>query len=508
MRKLLVPALLLSAFAVFIPAATPAIAPDAVLGHIKFLSADDLKGRGNGEEGLERAAEYIAQQFKSAGLRPGGGGDSWFQPFELQAGLTVGNGNALTIESRGRTVRLSLGNYYPLAATPNDSPDAPSADMDDLPLVFAGYGITAPDVGYDDYAGVDVTGKAVLIFSHEPQETRRDSRLNGGQPLRETTLEAKAGAARTRGARLLIVVSDPTHRFDQANYKLFTADPDAEVHGLPVLRVRRDDVAPLLQAWKLDAAAALIDRDLKPRSRLLDGVTVDYAEFLARKRRTVRNVVALLPGADAAKKQEAVVIGAHYDHVGLGGRLSVSPERAGEIHNGADDNASGTSALLEMARAAAADPSRFPRSIVFVAFAGEERGLLGSAHYAEHPLIPLKDTVAMINLDMIGRSNGQVQTSGMEKAPSLEADVLAAAKAAGGIEVGREGPGAGRSDDANFLQRKIPSIIFFTGFHTDYHRPGDDWEKIDAPGTARVATLALELAARIAARPDRPVFMD
>jgi Zn-dependent M28 family amino/carboxypeptidase len=310
------------------------------------------------------------------------------------------------------------------------------------------------------------------------------------------------------GAQLLIVVSDPAHAFDQANYKLFTADPDAEVQGIPVLRVRRSDIAPLLQAWQLDAVAAMIDRDLQPRSRLLAGVTVDYREFLARNRRTVRNVIAVLPGSDPSRRDETVVIGAHYDHVGLGGRLSVSPERAGEIHNGADDNASGTSALIEMARAAAADPSRFPRSVVFAAFAGEERGLLGSAYYAGHPTIPLKDTVAMLNLDMIGRSRGKVQTSGLEKAPSLEPDMKAAARAAGGIEVGREGPGAGRSDDASFLQRRIPSIIFFTGFHTDYHRPGDDWEKIDAPGTARVATVALELAARIAARPDRPVFVD
>jgi Zn-dependent M28 family amino/carboxypeptidase len=143
-----------------------------------------------------------------------------------------------------------------------------------------------------------------------------------------------------------------------------------------------------------------------------------------------------------------------------------------------------------------------------VAFAGEEHGLLGSAHYANNPALPLSNTVAMLDLDMIGRSQGKLQTSGLEKAPSLEGDLLAAAKAVGGIDLGRQGPGAGRSDDANFLQRRIPAIIFFTGFHSDYHRPGDDWEKIDAPGTARVAMIALEFAARIAARPDRPAFVD
>jgi hypothetical protein len=509
MRWLLVPALLLTALARWMAAATPEIRPDDVLEHIKYLASDELQGRGNGTEGLERAADYIAQQLRESGLQAGAAGGDWFQRFELQAGLVVGRDNTLEIAAAGRTVRLALGSaYYPLAATPNDDRQRPSLDVADVPLVFAGYGVSAPAFDYDDYAGIDVSGKAVLIFSHEPQENRRESRLNGARPLRETTLAAKAAAARTRGARLLIVVSDPSHQTDQADYTLFQIDPDAEEHGIPVLRVRRAEVAPLLEAWQLDGAAAAIDRDLRPRSRALAGAEVDYRESLARNRRTVRNVVGVLQGSDPARRHEAVVIGAHYDHVGLGGRFSVSPDRTGEIHNGADDNASGTSAMIEIARAAAADPSRFPRTLVFVAFAGEERGLLGSAHYAETPTIALGDTVAMLNLDMVGRSNGKVETSGLEKAPSLEGDLQAAAKAAGGIRIGREGPGAGRSDDSNFLQRRIPAIIFFTGFHTDYHRPGDDWEKIDAPGTARVATLALEFAARIAARPDRPAFED
>jgi hypothetical protein len=510
MRRVLFPTLLATAVAGLLAgAATPAIQPDAVLNHIKFLSSDELKGRANGSEGMERAAEYVAQQFKAAGLKPGGTGNDWFQPFELQAGLTIGEGNALEIDSKDAAVRLTLGSsYYPLAATPNDTTRTPSTDFDDLPLVFAGYGVSAPAVNYDDYAGLDVKGKAVLIFSHEPQENRSDSRLNGARPLRETTLQEKALAARTRGARILLVVSDPSHQTDQADFKRFAVDPDSDDEGIPVLRVRRTEMAPLLKAWQLDNLAAAIDRDLIPRSRALAGAKIDYREFLARNRRTVRNVVGILPGADPSRRDEAVVIAAHYDHVGLGGRFSMSPERTGEIHNGADDNASGTSAVIEIARAAVADPARFPRTIIFIAFAGEERGLLGSAHYADDPAVPLTSTIAMIDLDMVGRSNGKVETSGVEKAPSLKPELEAAAKAAGGIRIGHDGPGSGRSDDSNFLQRRIPAIIFFTGFHSDYHRPGDDWEKIDAPGTARVATLALEFAARIAALPSRPLFVD
>ena len=499
-------AVLLALLTGAVGAATPPIEPEALLGHIKFLASDDLQGRGNGSAGLEQAAEYIAAQFKAAGLRPGGRNGEWFQPFELTAGLSIGEGNGFVVRAGGQSVRLSPGDsYYPLAATPTDGTSPASMDLTGVPLAFAGYGISAPTRNYDDYAGLDVTGKAVLIFSHEPQENLRDSRLNGAQPLRETTLDSKALAARSRGARALLVVSDPTHRIDQANYKLFTIESDAEDHQIPVLRIRREAMAPLLTAWDLDGVAAAIDRDLIPRSRALAGATIDYTQRLSLKRRTVRNVVGILDGSDNAKGGQAVVLGAHYDHVGLGGRFSSTPERTGEIHNGADDNASGIAALIEIARAAAADRTRFPRSLVFVAFAGEERGLLGSAHYAGAPVIPIADTVAMVNLDMIGRANGKVEVGGLDAAPSFKTDVDAAARIAG-IDVRRGGPGAGRSDDSSFVDRGVPALHFFTGFHDDYHRPSDDWNRIDAPGTARVATLALELAARIAARQDRPQF--
>lgn len=506
MRRSVAAAASLALLSVFLTAATPPIDAQALLGHIKVLASDEFQGRGNGSEGLERAGDYVAAQFKAAGLRPGGSGGDFSQPFQLNAGLALGEGNALVVRARGQSARFSLGaSYFPLSVTPGDTGARPSRDLDDVPLVFAGFGISAPGLKYDDYAGLDVKGKAVLIFSHEPQETRRDSRLNGAQPISETSLYSKASAARTRGALALLVVSDPSHAVDQADYRMFPLEADAEDHGIPVLRISRGEIAPLLQVWELDMVAAEIERDLVPRSRALAGSAIDYTEFLFTNRRTVRNIVGILPGADDARDEQAIVLGAHYDHVGLGGRYSNSPERTGEIHNGADDNASGVASLIEMARAAAADRTRFPRSLVFVAFAGEERGLFGSAEYARNPVIA--DTVAMINLDMIGRSNGRVEVGGLNEAPSLSSDVDAAARVAG-INVRRGGPGAGRSDDSSFVDKNIPALHFFTGFHDDYHRPSDDWNRIDVPGTARVATLALELAARIAARTDRPRFLN
>jgi len=485
------------------------IADDVLLEHIRFLASDDLKGRGNGSEELEVASEYIARQFEEVGLSPGGVDGGWFQPFELIAGLKVGSPNELTVRYPGGSVAFTLAeSYYPLAAPARESLATPSTELRDIPVVFAGHGLAVPAVGYDDYADIDVRDKAVLIFSHEPQEQDRRSRLNGRRAMPQTTLEAKAGLAYHHGARVLIVVGDPSHDVDEAHYGIFSGDPDAADQPIPVLRVRRTEAQPLVDAFGLDGLAGEIDGDLMPRSRPLEGVAVTYVEHLARNRQIVRNVVGLLPGSNPSLAHESIVIGAHYDHVGLGGRLSVTPERTGEIHNGADDNASGTASIIEIARAAIAERPRFPRTLVFVAFAGEERGLLGSARYANDPPLPIAGTIAMLNLDMVGRAMGAVDVSGLEVSPSMEADLQAAIEAAGTtLKIGREGPGAGRSDDYNFLNRRIPAINFFTGFHDDYHRPGDDWEKVDAAGTRQVATLALELAARLAGRETRPEFV-
>jgi hypothetical protein len=496
MRRILFAFLLL---ATALSAATPPIDADRLLGHIKFLASDDLKGRASGSPELERAADYIAQQFKDIGLRPGGDDGTWFEPFQLIAGLTVGDGNSLVVSDRSKSIHLALGStYYPLSAVPNESPAVPSERMDSLPLVFAGYGLSAREANYDDYAGLDVAGKAVIIFSHEPQETDPNSPLNGNRPMSETTVYKKAEIAHRLGARVLLVVSDPSHTTDQGLYHSFDVVPDTDEAGMPVLRVRRNEMQALLDEWGLDALARQIDRDLRPRSHLIKDARVDYTEYLAHNRRTVRNVVGVMPGSDPSRAGEVIVIGAHYDHVGLGGRLSITPERAGEIHNGADDNASGTASVIEIARAAMADRARFPRTLIFVTFAGEERGLLGSAHYVASPPVSIGETVAMLNLDMVGRSRGDVDVSGLDD-NTLKSDLLAAAQATGGIDIKQEGPGAGRSDDSSFLAARVPAINFFTGFHADYHRPTDDWEKIDKAGTARVATLALEFAARLAA---------
>ena len=490
--------------------ANPLISPKALMKHVRFLSSDNLNGRGNGAPGLEKAADYIADQFMAAGLKAAGNDSTWFQPFEIVTGLNVGTENHLVSQVGCQTVTFNLGStYYPLAATSNDSLETPSARIKNLPLIVAGYGISSQKLEYDDYLGIDVKDKAVIIFTHEPQEHDASSRFNGTRFTRHTLLMEKAMAARSRGARMLIAVSDPTHDHDTGTYESFNKDPQAEDYGIPVLRIKRSRIEPFLRTWNLDSLAKEIDATLIPKSHDLDDATVKYVETLSKKRSIVRNVIGILPGSHQTRGHEAVVVGAHYDHLGFGGRHSMNPDLAGQIHNGADDNASGTAAVIEIGRAASTNTSHFDRTLVFIAFAGEELGLLGSAHYVKNPIVPLEQTVAMINLDMIGRANGKVVVSGLDVSKTLTADFKEAAIMFPNLKTTQfqQGAGVGASDDTSFAVKKIPAIGFFSGFHTDYHRPTDDWDRIDSEGAAQIASLAFQITSRIANRINRPEFV-
>ncbi|MEZ5283777.1 MAG: M20/M25/M40 family metallo-hydrolase [Vicinamibacterales bacterium] len=372
--------------------------------------------------------------------------------------------------------------------------------LSNAPVVFAGYGISAPGLGYDDFAGIDVTGAAVIVLTHEPQEADPQSVFDGRNLTPGAALAAKAHAAREHGARMLLVVEDPSHATDRTMRPGWWSDPQSEPMGIPVVRVGRDRLEQALPALALEETARQIDRRLRPASRALAGVRVEYVERRAQFVARLRNVVGMLRGADAARAEDVVVVGAHYDHVGRGGAFSDAPESTGEIHNGADDNASGVAVLLEVARAAGRTRSRFRRSLVFAAFAGEELGLRGSAHYAEAPPVPLSRTSAMVDLDMVGRARGRVMVGVFDRAGRLGAIRPRLARwtqltvqdfTHGGYE-------EAQSDGAAFSARGVPVIAFFTGFHADYHRPSDDWPRIDAEGGAAIARLTLRLLEELA----------
>ena len=482
------------------------IDPKAYLEHVKFLASEDLEGRGNGGRGLESAAEYIAARFREAGLEPAGDAGTYFQRFEMTTGMSVEPGNSVTLHSGRSSVGFDVGRDYEIVSTSGDynSSAAP------LPVVFAGYGISAPAARYDDYAGIDATDKAVLIFTHEPQENDPRSAFEGQTNTVHSTMMRKVEVARKNGAKAILVVDDTNHRPNTDRFRRWLRDPQAEDFGIPVFYLSRDLLQRALGTrLNLDGTSDQIDRDFSPKSRSLGDVTLAAVDRTTRVRRPVRNVIGTLKGSDPSLGSEVVIVGAHYDHLGRSGRFSMSQNTTGQIHHGADDNASGTAAVIEMARAAVEARKDFRRSLIFMTFAGEEHGLLGSSHYVNHPALPLDKTIAMINLDMVGRAGGRIMVDGLANAPSIEADLEAAESSSSlKLKALRGGPGAGASDDASFLLRKIPSINFFSGFHSDYHRPSDTWEKIDAPGGAAVADLALALARQLANRAQRPPFVE
>lgn len=480
--------------------------PKAYIEHVKFLASEDLEGRGNGSRGLEGAAEYIAARFREAGLEPAGDGGTFFQRFEMTTGMTVDPGNSVTLQSGRSSVKFEVGRDYEIVSTSGNQPAA----ADNVAVVFAGYGISAPALHYDDYTGIDASDKAVLIFTHEPQENDPRSAFEGQTNTAHATMMRKVEVARRNGAKAILVVDDTSHRPAPDRFRRWLHEPQAEDYGIPVFFLSRDLVQRALGTrLNLKTTSDEIDRDFAPKSRVLPDLTVNAVDRTTRVRRPVRNVIGTLKGSDPSLQSEVIVVGAHYDHLGRSGRFSMSQNTTGQVHHGADDNASGTAAVIEMAKAAVEARREFRRSIVFMTFAGEEHGLLGSSYYVNHPTLPLDKTIAMINLDMVGRAGGRIMVDGLANAPSVETDLTAAESASSlTLRALRGGPGAGASDDATFLLRKIPSINFFSGFHSDYHRPSDTWEKIDAAGGAGVADLALALARQLANRTERPAFVE
>ena len=496
-----------SALAINVESAARRIDPKAYLQHIKYLASDELEGRGDGAPGLEKAAEYIEKSLRNSGLEPAGDNRSFFQTFQLVTGISLEPGNALSLTTSNGTVAFEVGRDYRLVSTSSNS--APTS----LPVVFAGYGITAAAQHYDDYAGIDASGKAVLIFTHEPQENDPRSVFEGQTNTANSSMLRKVEVARSHGAAAILLMDDVNHRVEPEQNRQWLRDPQAEEYGMPVFYVSRDRVQQALgAALNLANVSREIDRDFAAKSRVLADVSMSAVDRTQKVRWPVRNVVAKLQGSDPSLRSEAVIIGAHYDHLGRSGRFSMAQNSSGQIHHGADDNASGTAAILEMAKAAVESPSDFRRSMIFITFAGEELGLLGSSYYANHPSMPLEQTIAMINLDMVGRAGGRILVDGFANAASLEDDLKAAQATLTGsgmkMAALRGSAGAGASDDATFISRKIPAINFFSGFHVDYHRPSDTWDKIDAAGGAAVADLALALAQQIANRSSRPEFTE
>jgi len=477
------------------PALAGAVPADPItradlMAHVEVLASDAMEGRRTGEPGAERAAAYIAAEFRRLALLPGGDHGSYFARFSAPLGARAGTGSRLALVTRGGTVELVPDrDWRPLAFA------APTRGILRAPVVFCGYGIAASEPAYDDYAGIDVRGKVALVLRLEPGAGDSLSPFDGTRLTVHADLRNKAKTAFDHGAAGLLVVTGPA---EPDSLLAFDDQAAAGSGHLPAAQVGRDALARALAAegFDLAAAQAAIDRSYRPCSTplaLAAELAVDVEPVVAE----AFNVIGILPGSDPDSQRTAIVIGAHYDHLGWGGRGSLNPGLR-EIHNGADDNASGVAAMLEIAAAAATGPPPPARTLVFAAFTGEEVGLLGSTRYVEHPAWPLAATRAMLNIDMIGRGpNKEIQVAGLGTSPRFRSLIDEGARAVELKPVINEG-GYGPSDQTPFYARNIPVLFFFTAPHADYHRPTDDWEKIDVgyleAATRLIAGVVSDLA--------------
>lgn len=473
--------------------------PGAYLEHVKYLASEKLEGRATGSRGLDLAAEYIARVFQQAGLGPGAG-RSYYQEFPVSVDVALGEGNRLQYCIGQDCTTLELGKQFvPLNFSGSGRCRGP--------VVFAGYGISAPELGYDDFAGVDLKGKIVIVFRHEPQEFDDSSIFAGRIQTEYSQPYSKALEMLQRGACAGLMVNDVSNHggHDGSLEEFNGAAAPADV-GIPFIHVD----AAVVRRWfahagrDLEKIGQTIDRELKPVVfELPNELQVDVQAELMRTERVARNVIGFKPG----RSTEYVIIGAHYDHLGRGEQFSMAPERAGEIHPGADDNASGTAALLELARYFGRRPP-LRRGLLFIAFAGEELGLLGSGYWVRHPLLRPEDAVAMINLDMVGRiRDGRVYVGGLSTSPDWKPLVEELAQVTSLKLDFTEDSAYGSSDHTAFSRLRVPVLYFFSGLHADYHKPSDTWDKIEAEPAAQLLSLVARLVERLAESPTRLSFV-
>jgi peptidase M28-like protein/PDZ domain-containing protein/PA domain-containing protein len=477
-------------------AAPPAPPAEWLLDQVKTLSAPETEGRGSGTPGAERAARHIAGVFKAAGLAPGGDSGTYLQSFPVTTGIRLGAVNSLAILTPSAR-SMALGrDFMPLAVSSDGSVTAD--------LVFAGYGITAPDLGYDDYAGLDVRGKIALVLTEEPRARDPASPFRRPEAYHYSERSHKIINAREHGARAIIVVPRPGDATDAPPPLHGISQP----WGILAVSVTRAVADSLLAPGgrRVTDLADGIDQSLAPRSFPLAGVQMKLAVSLVRERGTASNVVGILPGTDPRLSHEAVVVGAHYDHLGRGGEGSLAPDQIGVIHPGADDNASGTAAVMGLARAYGAAGGA-PRTLVFVAFAGEEMGLLGSSHFARTAPFPQGKTMFMVNLDMVGRlRDGKLYVAGVDSGDGLRGLVTDAARGLG-LAPELRGDPFSPSDHTAFYTAGVPVLFLFTGAHSDYHRPSDTWEKLNPQGLETVTTFAARVVTAVAAQSLAPAYV-
>jgi Peptidase family M28/PDZ domain len=520
--------------------------------HVTYLASDHLEGRRTGSAGASDAAHYIAGEFSQSGLKPAfqtirnprnpaEARSNYRQKFPYIAGVKLGTSNELSLwPTNGNTpANLRVGDdWMPVGFSSNTR-------VEKTPAVFVGYGITAPDLKYNDYATTNANGKIAVAFSGTPDDENPHDLF-----ARHKDERWKAIAARNAGAKALVLIVRADN-FHEAHLSRLRYDNSAGDAGLPVLAISQQAALTLFsfsdgsklrelkQAWStFGKATSQSGSSERPSAPSVNAMS--FAIDLKREDAPAYNIIGLLEGSDPQLKKEAIVIGAHYDHLGLGGEGSLA-QKEGEVHHGADDNASGVAGVLELARIFSTQRPRPRRTLVFIAFSGEEEGLLGSSYYVNNPVVPLANTVAMINMDMIGRAKdkklviGGVGTAqewrtligNAQLAQSYIVDVSNPAAHSGKsmpMVVGANGDpvvssntrdqlvltlnedGYGPSDHSSFYAKQIPVLFFWTGTHSDYHKPSDTADKINYEDESRIVSLVSRIVRDVDSSDKRPTY--
>jgi hypothetical protein len=478
--------------------------------HVTILSSDGMEGREAGQDGVRRAEDYIGAEFERLGLEPVPGLDRFHVSFTLYADDYDRSATVLTLNNTGSGYTGRPGvDFRPFDFSKSGSVEAE--------IVFAGYGITAPEHNYDDYSDLDVEGKVVLVLRHEPGETDPSSSFDGTRHSAHAEFAVKAERAREHGALGMLLVTDPLNHPAGDDLRIggrLRLEPDLETtpadteaeNAIVAVHVSRELARRMVEpaGLTLEAMQTAIDSGRSPAELDLGGARVALEVERAGEpvEISARNVAGLIRGSDPELKDEWVVVGAHHDHVG---------GYAGEgdtIYNGADDNASGTAGVLALARALSARDPKPRRSVLFVTFTAEEKGLLGSRALLEQELIPVDRVKFMLNLDMLGRNPKRpVRVFGDGYVEGLEETVVAANRRVDLPLVFAGAEYAGNSDHHPFFMADIPFMFLFTGVHEDYHQVGDHAGKLDYRRMKRIVRLAYEVLLSVSEADRSPRFI-
>lgn len=453
--------------------------------HIEFLASDEMKGRLAGSPEGKKAAEYIEAEFKKYGLTAPPKISSYFQEFEFSAGVKAGKTNNLSVDLPSGNKQYEFEKDFVPAGYSDD------AAIKNLPVFFAGYGPSATSLASEGFANMDVKGKAVIVLPEDPEA--KNSKIEVPQYY---AVRYKAMVARDAGASALIVTTES----DEDDLPKLRVDRNPGTSGLPILYVRKSIVGEWLQSANKNFPDPN-NPHIEPAFDLPQ-IKVSLQVELIREKAESENVLGFIPASSPTN--QTLIIGAHYDHLGMGIEGSLAPN-SNAVHNGADDNASGVAAVLELARTLSANRKNFTKNILLIAFGGEELGVLGSSEFVKNPIVPIKDVIAMLNLDMVGRLResrliiGGTGTSPLWKGLLVDADPE-------NLKLIFNESGSGPSDHMRFYSKDIPVLFFFTGAHAQYHKPDDDPNTINYDGLKTISDYVYRVVEEIQHHEEAPKF--